>query len=204
MAPPACWSPPAPKAVANTASVNAGRPSGFAEHASRICVSRCRASALRWHGPAPATSPRCARRCNPCASGSPSPRDRGLPVRCPRMADRSKSTPLAWVGQALLYGLFALVIGVFSRWPPYHHLQPDQALIKLSFSHQGKPVSDCRNATPEELASLPPNMRAPRICPRERSPIAVELDLDGVTALRHVALPSGLSRDGASAFYHRM
>ncbi len=120
------------------------------------------------------------------------------------MADISKSGPLAWIGQALLYGLFALLIGVFSSWPPYRHLPPDQALIKLSFSHQGKPVSDCRNATPEELAKLPPNMRAPRICPRERSPIAVEFDLDGIAALRHVAMPSGLSRDGASTLYHRM
>jgi len=120
------------------------------------------------------------------------------------VADISKSIPLAWIGQALLYGLFALLIGVFSSWPTYRHLPPDQALIKVSFSHQGKPVSDCRSATPQELAKLPPNMRAPQICPRERSPIAVELDLDGVNALRHVAAPSGLSRDGASAFYQRM
>jgi len=120
------------------------------------------------------------------------------------MADKTTSTPLGWLGQALLYGLFALIIGVFSNWPIYRHLAPDQALIKLSFNHQGKPVSDCRSATPEELAKLPPNMRAPQVCPRERSPIAVELDLDGVMVLRHVATPSGLSRDGASAFYRRL
>jgi hypothetical protein len=120
------------------------------------------------------------------------------------MADVPKSTTLAWIGQALLYGLFALAVGVFSHWPPYRHLQPDQALIKLSFSHQGKPVSECRSVTPEELAKLPPNMRAPKICPRERSPIVVEFELDGVTAIHHVAVPSGLSHDGASAFYHRM
>ncbi|MEP7328547.1 MAG: hypothetical protein ABI777_05000 [Betaproteobacteria bacterium] len=120
------------------------------------------------------------------------------------MADASTSTPAGWLGQALLYALFALIIGVFSSWPPYRYLQPDQALIKLSFNHQGKPVSDCRRATPQELAKLPANMRAPEVCPRERSPIAVELDLDGATALRHVATPSGLSRDGASAFYQRM
>ena len=120
------------------------------------------------------------------------------------MVERRSSTPIAWIGQVLLYGLFALVIGVFSSWPPYRHLAADQALIKLSFNHQGKPVSACRDATPEELAKLPPNMRAPRICPRERSPITVELDLDGAGVLRHVAIPSGLSRDGTSAYYHRM
>ena len=120
------------------------------------------------------------------------------------MTDTPKSTPAALIGQALLYGLFALLIGVFSNWPEYRHLAPDQALIRLSFSHQGVPVSECHKATPEELAKLPPNMRAPVVCPRERSPITVELDVDGKPALRHVAVPSGLSRDGASAYYHRM
>lgn len=120
------------------------------------------------------------------------------------MAERAASTPVAWLGQALLYGLFALIIGVFSNWPVYHHLPSDQALIKVSFNHQGKPVSACRNATPQELAKLPPNMRAPLVCPRERSPITVELEIDGAPALHHVALPSGLSHDGASAFYQRL
>ena len=120
------------------------------------------------------------------------------------MDDAATIGPLGWIGQALLYGLFALVVGVFSRWPAYQHLPPDQALIKVSFNHQGKPVSECQRLSAEELAKLPPNMRAPLRCPRERSPITVELDVDGVPALRHVAQPSGLSRDGASAVYHRM
>ncbi len=122
------------------------------------------------------------------------------------MADdpHNKTTPLAWIGQTLLYGLFALIIGVFSAWPPYQHLPPDQALIKVSVSHQAKPVGECRKLTPEELAKLPPNMRKPIVCPRERSPISVELDVDGQPALRRVAQPSGLSKDGAAAMYHSM
>jgi len=35
--------------------------------------------------------------------------------------------PQAWLGQVLLYGLFALAIGVFSQWPSYRHLGGDQA-----------------------------------------------------------------------------
>lgn len=121
------------------------------------------------------------------------------------MAERApRLGPAAWIGQALLYALFAAVIGVFSGWPPYRHLAGDQALIKLSFSHTGKPVADCRPQTPEELAKLPPNMRAPLRCPRERSPIVVELDIDGLPALRVSARPSGLSRDGASSVYRRL
>ena len=120
------------------------------------------------------------------------------------MDERKPIKPMAWVGQALLYGLFALVVGVFSRWPPYRHLAADQALIKLSFSHHGKPVSDCRPLTAAELARLPPNMRAPIKCPRERSPVTVEVDLNGAPVLRQVVMPAGLSRDGASAVYRRL
>lgn len=112
--------------------------------------------------------------------------------------------PARWIGQAVLYAAFALFIGVFSGWPPYRALAGDQALIKLSFSHAGKPVSDCRPQSAEELAKLPPNMRAPVRCPRERSPVVVELDVDGQPAFRQSARPSGLSKDGASSVYHRL
>jgi len=111
--------------------------------------------------------------------------------------------PISWIGQALLYGLFALIIGYFSTSPPYRHLPPGEALIKLSFSQEGKRISQCRRRTPEELAKLAPNMRAPMDCPRERSPVTVEIDLDGALAYRHAAQPSGLSKDGASTVYHR-
>lgn len=123
----------------------------------------------------------------------------------PSSATPARPSPVAaWVGQALLYALFALFIGLFSRWPVYHALAPGQALIKVSFTHAGKPVGDCRKQTDAELARLPPNMRAPTKCPRERSPVTVEVDVDGVPALRRVATPSGLSRDGASALYQRL
>ena len=117
---------------------------------------------------------------------------------------REATTASAWVGQCLLYALFALAIGVFSRWPVYQHLDSDRALIKVSFTHTGKPVGDCLVQSQAELAKLPPNMRAPIKCPRERSPVTIEVDLGGVAALRRTAAPSGLSRDGASAVYQRL
>ncbi|MDE2613696.1 MAG: hypothetical protein KGL78_09665 [Burkholderiales bacterium] len=112
--------------------------------------------------------------------------------------------PLAWIGQVLLYALFAVAIGVFSHWPRYHPLAPGEAVIKVSFIHTGKPVGDCRPLTKEELARLPPNMRTPTICPRERSPVTLQLVLDGRTVLERSALPSGLHKDGASAMYTRL
>lgn len=120
------------------------------------------------------------------------------------MVEPKTTGAMAWVGQALLYGMFALVIGVFSQWPPYQVLEPDQSIIKLSFNHQGKVVADCQAVSAEDQAKLKPTMRQTRICPRERSPITVELDLDGKPALRHVAQPAGLSRDGSSTYYHRL
>jgi len=111
---------------------------------------------------------------------------------------------LNWTGQAVLYAVFALVIGVFSGWPTYRALPADQAMIKVSFIHHGQRVADCRPFTAEELSKLAPNMRTPMKCGRERSPVTIEVDLDGVTIYRQIAAPSGLSRDGASSVYHRL
>jgi hypothetical protein len=110
---------------------------------------------------------------------------------------------LAIAGQVLLYGAFAAFIGIFSTHPSYRQLEPGQALLKLSFTHAGQLVEDCRQRTPEELAKLAPNMRAPMECPRARSPVTVELRFDGQLLARRVERPSGLSRDGASTVYER-
>ena len=111
---------------------------------------------------------------------------------------------LVLAGQVLLYGSFALFIGIFSQWPAYAPLAPNQSLIKLSFVHHGQRIAECRPYTEQELARLAPNMRAPLKCERERAPVVVELDIDGSLAYRHTAAPSGLSRDGASSVYHRL
>jgi hypothetical protein len=110
----------------------------------------------------------------------------------------------AWAGQVVLYGTFAAVIAVFSSWPAYNHLPSDYALIKLSFTHHAERVHECEAVSAEELAKLPPNMRAPMKCPRERSPITVEVDINGDLAHRETALPSGLSGDGAASVYRRI
>ena len=109
-----------------------------------------------------------------------------------------------WTGQFLLYAAFGAAIALFSRWPAYQHLAPDQALVKLSFVHHGERLGECQEQTLEELAKLPPNMRAPTVCPRERSPVTVEVDLNGTTVLKRIAPPTGLSKDGASAVYERL
>lgn len=111
--------------------------------------------------------------------------------------------PVAWVGQALLYGSFAAVLGVFSHWPSYRSLPPGEALVRLSMVHATQRMQPCRTLSEAELAKLPPNMRAPTQCTRERAPLSVEVEVDGRLVARETAQPSGLSRDGTSSVYRR-
>lgn len=108
-----------------------------------------------------------------------------------------------FIGQFIAYALFALVVGYFATQPAYTHLDPDKALIKLSFSHAGAHREECRQLTQEELDRLPPNMRRPMDCPRERRPLLVELELDGEILYRDELPPSGLAGDGASTAYRK-
>jgi hypothetical protein len=113
------------------------------------------------------------------------------------------NTTTRFLGQAVLYGAFALAIGYFSTAPAYTHLAPGQALLKLSFSHGAQRVGECRERSDQELAKLPPNMRVRQDCPRERAPVIVELEMDGVRLYRESLPPSGLSHDGSASVYHR-
>ncbi len=111
---------------------------------------------------------------------------------------------LRYAVQAVLYGAFIAFVGYFSTSPAYTHLAADQALLKLSFTHGAQPKHPCRQRNAEELAKLPPNMRAPLDCPRERAPVIVELDLDNKRALRLVVPPAGLAKDGPATLYRRI
>jgi len=109
-----------------------------------------------------------------------------------------------YVGQGLLYALFALVVGLFSSWPTFRLLGDNEGLLRLSFQHPGQPVAECRQRTPEELAKMPPQMRTAQDCARERSAVVVRIELDGRVVVDESFPPGGLSRDGASAGYRRL
>lgn len=110
---------------------------------------------------------------------------------------------LRYGAQALLYVAFGAALGYFSSYPVFQVLAPDQALVRLSFSHGAKPIAPCHERTPEELAKLPPNMRVKLVCPRERSPVKVEIDMDGRPLYRITAEPAGLKHDGVATVYRR-
>ncbi len=105
--------------------------------------------------------------------------------------------------QGVAYAAFAAFIGYFSVAPAYRYLPPDKALIKLAFSHAAERRVPCRKLSPEEIAALPPNMRKPEECERERLPLLVELELDGELIYRVEQQPTGIWKDGASTVYEK-
>ncbi len=111
---------------------------------------------------------------------------------------------LRYALQGLIYGLFGLMVVYFSTSPPYRLRGDSDALVKLSFSHSGLLKQACRERSDAELAKLAPNMRNKLDCPRERSNVVVELDMDGQPLYRITTLPTGLHHDGAATVYRRL
>jgi len=110
---------------------------------------------------------------------------------------------ILWVYQGVFYGGFMAALAVFSTYPPYTYSDKDKAQIKLSISHPGQHVEECRKRTSEELAKLPPNMRAKMSCGRERVAVHVEMELDGKKMFSNTSKPAGLRKDGSSSFYEK-
>lgn len=112
--------------------------------------------------------------------------------------------PFRLLVQLALYVPLMALIGYFSTHPRFTDVGPGQALVRLSVVHGTERVQACRERTPQELAKMAPNMRAALDCPRERSPMHVELVFDGRIVYQRTVSPTGLRRDGAAAVYHRM
>jgi len=106
--------------------------------------------------------------------------------------------------QFALYVPLMAILAYFSTEPRFSMVAPDEALVRVSFIHATERREACRERSAEELAKLAPNMRAAQDCPRERSPLLVEVELDGKLVLRREVQPSGLRRDGNVAVYERL
>ncbi len=106
--------------------------------------------------------------------------------------------------QAVNLFLFMWLIAAFSSGPVVRQLEEGMAVVTLAFGHAGDPIRACRQRTPEELAALAPNMRAPMDCPRERSTIKVELIMDGELIHNIVAPPPGAFKDQGVDIYENI
>ena len=108
------------------------------------------------------------------------------------------------VGQVVLYAAFFALLGVLSVRPRLHLMADDEAIVSVSFSHAGEHVGECRQLSQQELMALPPNMRKPEDCPRERHPLQIVLLMDDRTLYEAVLRPTGLWADGKSTAYRRI
>ncbi len=106
--------------------------------------------------------------------------------------------------QIFNYLIFMGVVGYFSIYPAYYQLEVNQAVITLSFTHVTKIRESCRKRSQEELMKLAPNMRLPVDCPRERSPLKLELYLDGKLMTKVEIEPIGFHQDQSVNLFRRI
>lgn len=109
---------------------------------------------------------------------------------------------IRYILQAINYSVFMALIWYFSTSPVYRQLADDEAILTISFAHAGEIKEPCIKRTQKELMALPPNMRAPMSCTRERSPIVLEMMLDGKPLYSHTAEAPGLYNDSGVDIYH--
>ncbi len=108
-----------------------------------------------------------------------------------------------YLGQALFYALFFIPLAYFTQQPLHRHLDDDMAVLKVAVRHAGKVIGECTPINGGDAANRPSNLQKVEICPRERSPLQLELILDGETMYRATVPASGLHSDGTSSMYQR-
>ncbi len=108
---------------------------------------------------------------------------------------RKSTVPLA----VLILLLPTLLIWYFSDSPAYSVIDEEDALLLFTMSHNGERLEPCIEPTIEELKAR--NFIA---CKRERVPVIVELDIDGVKVLSKTYNPRGIRRDGPSYAYEKI
>lgn len=108
-----------------------------------------------------------------------------------------------YLGQALLYALFFLPLVYITHQPQHRHLDEGMAVLKVAVRHAGAIIGECTPITGAGTASRGSNLHLAEICPRERSPLKIELLLDGETLYRATVPASGLHNDGVASMYQR-
>jgi len=110
--------------------------------------------------------------------------------------------PFRFLLQALNYAVFMALVGYFATSPAIQLIGDDEAVLTIAFAHAGQLREPCRRLSQEELDQLAPNMRKLEDCPRERSPVTIEAELDGELVYRDTLDPPGLFDDGGvDVFY---
>ena len=112
--------------------------------------------------------------------------------------------PKSLLLQAVNYTVFMAMVWYFSFSPPYRQLAEDKAVVTLAFGHAAKRVAECTVLSQEELNKLAPNMRKPMDCPRQRSPVTVELRVNGELEVQDTFQAPGLYQDQSIDVYRNI
>ena len=108
------------------------------------------------------------------------------------------------VYEIFAWAVFVAVVGLLSVWPRYEPVDEGNAIVTVTFAHAAQRIGECRILTQEELNELPPNMRKPSDCPRERHVVHFEMRSGDDVLYDDVLLPSGIWSDGKANVYQRV
>lgn len=107
---------------------------------------------------------------------------------------------LAAIGISLaLCAVLAVVSDLGYASPPV-----DGSRLVVTFKHPGEISEECRQVTEEENAAKPAHMRRPEVCERQRSPVRLQIHIDGQRQLERTLTPTGLWQDGSSLALERI
>jgi len=125
-----------------------------------------------------------------------------------RSGEASAATPGR--PRALQAGLAALLLvvsaGLLGLASDLTYVAPriDGSQFVVSLRHPGMATENCRDLTPEELASTPVHMRAKQICERTRPPVRLRVSIDDKIALATSVEAAGIWKDGNSVSVERI
>jgi hypothetical protein len=120
------------------------------------------------------------------------------------MAEVNTAMLKRYLFQAVLFTVFFVPVVVLTSQPTHQPMQEDMAVLKVAIRHAGKIIGECTPINPTAKTQPGSNMRLAEICPRERSPLQLELKLDGETVYSASIPASGLHNDGVSSMYQRI
>lgn len=104
----------------------------------------------------------------------------------------------------LAWTAFGALLVWLSHAPSFAPRHADAAVLQVSIAHAGARLAPCRRLSAAELAARAPNMRAPEVCPRGRSPVRVTVAVDDRVLIDEILPPTGFARDGTSSLYRRI
>lgn len=105
------------------------------------------------------------------------------------------------LGEGVVLAAFGLCLGTFANAPSFAPVEGGKAIIRLTLSHGGQRLEDCRTRSAEELKSLAPNMRKARVCSRDRAAVHVMLAFDGTTLVDRRITAGGVAGDSPARAY---